>query len=190
VTNQTTTPQPAPAYTWAESVASTGIGPTATIEIDIHVPGHTTPIPVEVPLAEARTLHTMLGDVLAEHEPPADERAAHEPTEPWLCDDCGATVPAGQAWCTAPKCPDPGRIHAARVRAQHDPCAHGCRQAADELTRLGEEMEQPAEQVRDLPLELDGAALWLAIREHAARDHAWWNRIDRARTTRASRRSG
>src|SRR5690349_22911147 len=66
--------------------------PYTTLFRSIHVPGHTTPIPVEVPLAEARTLHTMLGDVLAEHEPPADERAAHEPTEPSIvCRDRKST---------------------------------------------------------------------------------------------------
>lgn len=58
-----------PACTWAQSVASHGTGNTATIDIDIHLPGHDEPVPVEIPLGEAQTLHAMLGDVLAEHEP-------------------------------------------------------------------------------------------------------------------------
>lgn len=62
-----TAPEPAPAFTWAESVASYGIGPTATVDIDVHAPGHDEPVPVEIPLAKARELYAMLGGVLAEH---------------------------------------------------------------------------------------------------------------------------
>lgn len=41
----------------------------------------------------------------------------------------------------------------------------------------------PAEtEVRELPLELDGAALWAAIRDVAARDAEWWRRIERTRS--------
>lgn len=36
--------------------------------------------------------------------------ARRAPAEPWPCDDCGATVPPGCAWCAAPGCPDPERI--------------------------------------------------------------------------------
>lgn len=57
-----------PAFTWAQTVASHGAGPTVTIDIDIHAPGHSEPVPVEIPLADARTLHAMLSGVLAEHE--------------------------------------------------------------------------------------------------------------------------
>jgi hypothetical protein len=56
-----------PAFTWAESVASHGIGPTATVDIDVHAPGHDEPVPVEIPLAKARELYAHLGGVLAEH---------------------------------------------------------------------------------------------------------------------------
>lgn len=63
----TTAPAPAPAFTWAESVASYGIGPTATVDIDVHAPGYDEPVPVEIPLAEARVLYAMLGGILAEH---------------------------------------------------------------------------------------------------------------------------
>jgi len=63
-------PAPSPyAFTWAETVASRGTGDTAVIEIDVHAIGHAGPVPVEIPLAEARILHEMLGDVLAEHDP-------------------------------------------------------------------------------------------------------------------------
>lgn len=59
--------QPSSAFTWAESVASTGTGPTARIDIDIHAPGHDEPVPVAIPLGQARNLHAMLGDLLGEH---------------------------------------------------------------------------------------------------------------------------
>lgn len=57
----------APAFTWAESVASYGIGPTAVIDIDVHAPGHDEPVPVEIPIAKARELYAHLGGILAEH---------------------------------------------------------------------------------------------------------------------------
>lgn len=60
--------QPQDAYTWAESVASTGTGNAAVIEIDINAPSETEPVPVEVPLADARILHVMLGGAIAEHD--------------------------------------------------------------------------------------------------------------------------
>lgn len=59
-------------FTWAESVASHGTGPTATIDIDIHAPGHDEPVPVEIPIAGARVLHAMLSGVLAEHDGAGD----------------------------------------------------------------------------------------------------------------------
>lgn len=68
--------QPPPAFTWAESVATTGTGPTAQIDIDIHAPGQAEPVPVKIPLDVARTLHAMLGDLLSEH----DEAEPDSPT--------------------------------------------------------------------------------------------------------------
>lgn len=62
----TAAPSPSP-FTWAESVASHGVDPTATIDIDINAPGHDEPVPVEIPLAKARELYAHLGGVLAEH---------------------------------------------------------------------------------------------------------------------------
>lgn len=64
----------APALTWAESIASHGSGPTATVDIDVNVPGEEEPAPLEIPLDAARTLHAMLGDLLAAAVPaPAPE---------------------------------------------------------------------------------------------------------------------
>lgn len=60
------------AFTWAETVASYGTGPTAVIDIDVHAPGHDEPVPVEIPLAEARVLHAMLSGILAEHDGAGD----------------------------------------------------------------------------------------------------------------------
>ncbi|MCU1612559.1 MAG: hypothetical protein JWO98_99 [Frankiales bacterium] len=54
------------AWTWGQSVATTGTGPTATVEIDVRVPGRSEPEPVVVPLADARVLHAMLGDAIRE----------------------------------------------------------------------------------------------------------------------------
>ncbi|MFJ8995568.1 hypothetical protein ACIRQH_34835 [Streptomyces sp. NPDC102279] len=51
---------------WAESVASHGTGPTATVDIDVNTPGSTEPVPLEIPLDAARVLYGMLGDVLGE----------------------------------------------------------------------------------------------------------------------------
>jgi hypothetical protein len=62
----TNTPTTAAAWTWGQSVATTGTGPTATIEIDVRVPGRSEPEPVVVPLADARVLHAMLGDAIHE----------------------------------------------------------------------------------------------------------------------------
>ena len=58
-----------PALTWAESIASHGSGPTTTVDIDVNIPGEEEPAPLEIPLDDARTLHAMLGDLLAEHDP-------------------------------------------------------------------------------------------------------------------------
>jgi hypothetical protein len=63
--------------TWAETIASTGSGDTALIEIDVNVPGHTEPEPVEIPLADARALYIQLGGILAEHDPSRDRRERH-----------------------------------------------------------------------------------------------------------------
>lgn len=73
MTDQPTTTEP---VTWAQTLATTGTGPTASIEIDVRVPGHPTPIPVEVPLAEAHTLHSMLGNALTEHNAPGPQVAS------------------------------------------------------------------------------------------------------------------
>jgi hypothetical protein len=96
-----------PAFTWAESVASTRIGPTAQIDIDIHAPGQAEPVPVEIPLAEARTLHAMLGDLLSEHDEPApstsrdtmrDAIATALRAAAYHCDgDCGLDEPVCDA---------------------------------------------------------------------------------------------
>lgn len=66
------------AFAWAETVASHGTGPTATIDIDINVPGQDESVPVEIPLAHARTLHAMLGDLLAEHDEPGADLGLRE----------------------------------------------------------------------------------------------------------------
>ena len=50
---------------WAEEVAVHGPGESRTVDIDVHVPGVKEPVPVELPLADARDLYAMLGRTIA-----------------------------------------------------------------------------------------------------------------------------
>ncbi len=50
---------------WAEEVAVHGAGASRTVDIDVHVPGVKEPVPVELPLADARDLYAMLGRTIA-----------------------------------------------------------------------------------------------------------------------------
>jgi hypothetical protein len=47
--------------------------------------------------------------------------------------------------------------------------------------------DQPAEPKPTPPPVPDGEALWAAIKDHAARDTAWWDRIERAHRSRPAR---
>jgi hypothetical protein len=97
------------AFTWAETVASHGTGDTAVVDIDIHAPGHDEPVPVEIPLAEARTLHAMLGDALAHHGvsagreqcDAANDTAQHatDPGTGSLRDRIAGAIRAAAHWC-------------------------------------------------------------------------------------------
>jgi hypothetical protein len=111
VTDTSDTRPQAP-YTWAQSVASTGTGDTASIEIDINLPGVLGPVPVEVPLDEAVTLHAMLGGVLAEHARPQDDGGPEEQQTP-----CG--LPAHGGYCDDPRTPG-GTMCAYHERSAHE----------------------------------------------------------------------
>ncbi len=54
---------------WAEAIGFHGSGDTATVDIDVKVPGEAEPQPLELPLEAARVLHAMLGDLLDEATP-------------------------------------------------------------------------------------------------------------------------
>jgi len=58
------------ALTWTEVVAVHGSGTQRTIDVDVRAPSWTYSMPVEIPLADAITLHRMLGDAISSR--PAD----------------------------------------------------------------------------------------------------------------------
>jgi hypothetical protein len=61
------------ALSWAETIAWHGSGPTRTIDIDVYLPGVEEPVPVEVPLGQARVLHAMLGDAISDGVLPEED---------------------------------------------------------------------------------------------------------------------
>lgn len=56
-------------YTWAESIGSSGVGEQRIIEIDIVIPGRTAWEPMMLTVQQARELHAMLGDAIADENP-------------------------------------------------------------------------------------------------------------------------
>ncbi|MDI5965810.1 hypothetical protein [Streptantibioticus silvisoli] len=80
-------PTPEAPIRWGQSIATHGTGDTTTVDIDVFLPGNTEVLPMEIPLADATTLHSMLGDAIREHT--ADRSTPNIP----------AAVAAHVLWC-------------------------------------------------------------------------------------------
>jgi hypothetical protein len=80
--------------------------------------------------------------------------------------------------CRCAKCCEPPTL-----------CAHGCQPPAETETTCPGCGHTDAEGCGcpTKPTETDGAELWAAIRDHAARDTAWWDRIEREHRSRPGR---
>lgn len=96
-----------PVVSWAQSVAAHGTGPAAKVAVDVTVTGHPEPLPMEIPLADARVLHSMLGDAIRHH----DGDAPGQPAVAGALDDLVTYV----------ACPATGERARAQVRAELRP---------------------------------------------------------------------
>ena len=124
-----------PALTWAESIASHGSGPTTTVDIDVNIPGEQEPAPIEIPLDAARTLHAMLGDLIAEHSEPAPE--LRDQIAAAIYSHHYGTPPPGDTWRGTK---DDYRADADAVLAV--PAIRGAQAAVERVTAECDAMEQ------------------------------------------------
>lgn len=123
-----------PVVSWAQSVAAHGTGPTATVDVDVTVTGHPESLPMEIPLADARVLHSMLGDAIRHHDGDAPDR----PAVAGALDDLVTYV----------ACPATGERAREQVRAELQPYLARYTEAIREPERCRPENPRDAELAR------------------------------------------